>query len=82
MLVKLLPAASEALSQAAMLARLARDLPGFLRTPLSLEQAAEIVQQRLETRPDRFLWLVERAIYGYSRSPYLRLLRSVGCELW
>src|SRR5881396_1532753 len=69
-----------AVERAAMLARLARDLPPFLRHPLSAALAAEIVRQRLETRADRFLRLAERAIYAYPRSPYRRLLRAAGCE--
>jgi hypothetical protein len=67
-------------AQLGMLTRLARDLPGFLRTPMTLEQAEAIVKRRLETRPERFLALAQQAIYRQARSPYLRLLRSVGCE--
>ena len=46
-----------------MLARLARDLPPFLRSPLGAAQAAQIIRRRLETRSERFLHLAERAIY-------------------
>jgi hypothetical protein len=63
-----------------MVARLARDLPAFLRSPLKAGPAAEIVRRRLETRSRRFLHLAERVIYPYPLSPYARLLRAAGCE--
>ena len=66
---------------AAMLARLARDLPRALRNPSSPQEARERLRRRLVTREQRLLAIVERAIYGYPRSPYLRLLRHVGSEL-
>lgn len=62
------------------LARLTRDVRRFLRTPVSWEQAVKVIEQRLATREERFLRIVERAIYAYPRSPYLQLLRSAGCE--
>ncbi len=52
----------------------------FLHETLTAEQAHAIVRQRLEERERNFLRLVERGIYGYSRSPYLPLLRLAGCE--
>jgi len=64
----------------AMLARLTRDFPGFIRTPITSEQAVEVIQGRLEARGERFLRMAERAIYGHRRSPYLQLLRAAGCE--
>jgi len=67
--------------EAVMLARLTRDLPGFLRSPLSIEEAIARVRRRLASREQHFLASVERTIFGYSRSPYLKLLRHVGCTL-
>lgn len=64
-----------------MLLRLAQDLPGFLRTPITVEQAEAIVKHRLKTRTERFLEMARRAIYSHPGSPYLRLLRAAGCEL-
>ncbi len=64
----------------AMLARLTRDLPGFIRTPITSEQAVEIIRGRLAARRERFLLMAERAIYGHQRSPYHQLLRAAGCE--
>ena len=63
------------------LARLTRDLPRFLRTTITADDARAQVRQRLETREARFANLVERAVYGFPRSPYLALLRHAGCEL-
>jgi hypothetical protein len=64
-----------------MLARLTRDMPAFLRRPLTLEEARARIQCNLERRDERFATVVENQIYGYSRSPYLALLRNAGCEL-
>lgn len=62
-------------------ARLARDLPRFLHRPAGAEQATDHVRQRLANREQLFLTLVERAIYGHARSPFIQLLRHAGCEL-
>ena len=64
-----------------LLARLARDAPRFLRSPLGVAEARVRVRRWLVTRQQRFLFVVERAIYGYPRSPYLQLLRHAGYEL-
>jgi hypothetical protein len=69
------------LTDLAGLARLTRDLPGFLRTAVTVDQAIEVVRRRLATREQRFSRMVEQAIYGHPRSPYLALLRAAGCEL-
>ncbi len=67
-------------SDAIRMARLARELPAFLRTPLSLQQARSEIKLRLEQREQRFLALARDAIYSDPTSPYLKLLRSAGCE--
>lgn len=64
----------------AMTARLTRDLPAFLRRPLTPEQARARVLHRLANRERRLLGTIERAIYRRPGSPYLRLLQHVGCE--
>ena len=64
-----------------MLARLARDLPAFIRRTMTLDEAAERVRRRIASREQTFLSLVERAIYGHRPSPYRELLRCAGCEL-
>lgn len=59
----------------------ARGLRGFLRHPITLEEAGAIVQRRLAQREANFLRLVERGIFGYPRSPYLPLLKLAQVEL-
>jgi hypothetical protein len=63
-----------------MAARLARDLPGWLRRPISIEEARARVRRDLARREERFLDVVARAIYENPSSPYLKLLRYAGCE--
>lgn len=62
-------------------ARFAWGLQGYLRQSLTLDQAKEILQRRLADRETAFLRVVERAVYGYPRSPYLPLLKQAGCTL-
>jgi hypothetical protein len=71
----------ELFSDVAMLARISCGLRGFLREPIGLQEAFAIVKQRMETRPERFLDLVRRAIFQNPGSPYLRLMQAAGCEL-
>jgi hypothetical protein len=61
-------------------ARLLRSLPGFLRHPVSLEEARATLRRRLERREADFLDLVREAIYADPASPFRRLLALVGCE--
>jgi hypothetical protein len=70
-----------AVSSLRMYSRLAFGLHGFLRRRMTLEAARDIVRQRIATRDDRFLRIVERGIYGHPKSPYLPLLRMARCEL-
>ncbi len=56
-------------------------LPGYLRRPLSVEQARAGLAERLAARDERFLEKVRLDIYGQPASPYLELLRHAGCEL-
>ena len=69
------------LNDISMLGRLAWDIRPFLKNPLTTQEARQILQQRLETRGQRFLDMARSAIYGNPRSPYLQLLRATGCEL-
>jgi hypothetical protein len=78
-----------AVEDMAMLARLCRDMPRFMRareprwgpggTPAAA--AGEHIRRRLDARAARFLALVECYVYGWPASPYRRLLRAAGCEL-
>ena len=72
--------AREVGQEAATLARLTRDLPGFLREPLSPAAMRSLLDRRLRERERRFLQVVSRAIYGQAGSPYRWLLRQAGCE--
>ena len=72
---------AEAADDLTTVGRLARDLPNFLRTRITREQAWAEVRAALQTRDERFLWLVDRAIYAQPRSPYRALLQHAGCEL-
>jgi phenylacetate-coenzyme A ligase PaaK-like adenylate-forming protein len=62
-------------------ARFAAGLPGFLRNPISLDDARAIIQHRLERREQNFLKLLEKAVFGYQKSPYRELLKLAGCEM-
>jgi hypothetical protein len=66
---------------AAVTVRLTRGLPRYLRHPFTPDEARHLLLRRLATREQRFLTVVEQAIYDHPRSPYLALLRSAGCEL-
>jgi len=55
-------------------------LPGFLRTPFTLEEARATVRQRFERRAERLVERVADAC-GAPGSPYARLLRHAGWTL-
>src|SRR6266508_1505027 len=61
-------------------ARLLWDLPGYLRHPISPEEALATVRRRLERREADFLDLARGAIYANPSSPYHDLLGLAGCE--
>ncbi len=61
--------------------RLAFALPGFLRETISADEAKAYIRERMEARPEVFLRMVEQAVFGNPRSPYLQLFRAAGCEL-
>jgi hypothetical protein len=60
--------------------RLARALPEFLRSRITVAQAEEEIKKALESRAERFLELIRTRIYQRPDSPYLRLLKMSGCE--
>ena len=60
--------------------RLARALPEFFRTKVTVEQAEAEIRRGLESRAERFLELARTRIYDCPDSPYLRLLKIAGCE--
>jgi hypothetical protein len=63
-----------------MYARFMRELPGFLKKRVTLNDAHSWVGQKLANREDGFLRLVQRGVYSQPKSPYLFLLREAGCE--
>jgi hypothetical protein len=69
------------LSDLKMYGRFAWGLPGFLRHPITLEEAKAIVQRRMAEREENFLRLVRKGIFGYPKSPYLPLLKLAQCEM-
>ena len=60
--------------------RYARELPGFLRDTFSYEDCWRLIREQLEEREERFLRLVEGAIFGNPASPYRALLGHLGIE--
>jgi len=60
--------------------RFLRQLPGFLRRPLTLEEARSILRRRLEHREADYLDLVRTGVYAVEDHPYRQLLRLAGCE--
>jgi len=60
--------------------RFLRQLPGYLRRPITLDEARETLRRRLERRAADFLDLARRAIFGNPGSPYRALLQHAGCE--
>jgi hypothetical protein len=56
------------------------ELRSFLSETISLEDAKAQVSRQLRDREESFLDVLERGIYGQSRSPYRRLLLHAGFE--
>jgi hypothetical protein len=55
-------------------------LKDFFGNPITLEAAESVVKRRLEERENNLLRLIGVGIFGYSRSPYLPLMKIAGCE--
>jgi len=64
----------------AMGVRFVSRLPSFLRHPLTLKEAWQVLRERLERREADFLVIVRRAVYEHPGSPYRDLLKLAGCE--
>jgi hypothetical protein len=65
----------------AVAARFLRGLPGFLRSPFTLEEARAVLRERQRSREQRFLTLVGVGLEARPEGVYARLLRHAGCEL-
>ena len=61
-------------------ARFFAALPSYLRSPMSVATADDILRARLRSRERDFLALARRAVFGVPRNPYRRLLELAGCE--
>ena len=61
-------------------ANLIASLPRFFRATVTLNQAKEEIRRLLDNRNEAFLELIRARVYENRRSPYLRLLKFVGCE--
>jgi hypothetical protein len=68
------------LAEFSLASRFLRQLPSYLRRPVTIEEARSVLQQRLARREADFIDLVRRAIYAHSQSPYRVLLEWAGCE--
>ncbi len=53
----------------------------FLNARVTVEDARQIVRERMARRESSFLEMLERNVYGNPHSPYLKLLKRAGCEL-
>ncbi len=60
--------------------RFASGLRDFLKDRITFDQCRDALAQRLQNREQNFLEAVTASIYRNANSPYLRLLRGVGCE--
>jgi hypothetical protein len=60
--------------------RYASGLPRFLEEPLSAERCREEIRERLRSRADNFLRVLERGIYEQPQSPFRALLLRAGAE--
>jgi hypothetical protein len=53
----------------------------FLRQRLTIDEARQIVRDRMDHRDQLFVGVAAASIYGHPGSPYLPLLKKAGCEL-
>ena len=63
-----------------MYLRFAAELPQFLRSPVPLDRARAALPIRLQERNQRFLSILQCAVFARPYSPYLALMRMAGCE--
>src|SRR5262249_30164127 len=60
--------------------RFLRDLPAYLRHPISTQEAHAVLRHRLERREDALLALLRRLLRARPPGPYRRLLDLAGCD--
>ncbi len=61
--------------------RLAAGFRTYLRTPTDSVTGSGSASRRLAMRGENLVRIFDRYVYGYPRSPYLKLLRAAGVEL-
>ena len=69
------------LSDASAFFRYLMGLPGFLKNPISPDEARRRVAGHIAARKDNFLRLLEHGVYANRRSPYRALLKHAGFDL-
>jgi hypothetical protein len=72
---------AQALADLRSFARYAWDLRGFLRQPLAPAECRGLVEERLRTREESFLNVLEAGVFAQPASPYRALLQAAGVEL-
>lgn len=60
--------------------RFSTGLRRFLQSPLTPDECRHIVDDSLRNRGRTFLRLLERAVFGYPKSPYLPLMKWAGIQ--
>lgn len=68
------------LSEAIGLVRLASGLRPFARQRLDPDEARRLVRERMQTREDRFLEILDRAVWPRRDNPFRRLLAHAGAS--
>src|SRR5581483_5969536 len=76
-----IPEMNDTLDYLNTFARFPFALRRFLRHRLTLEQAKQIICERMEHREENFCKTLEKSVYAHPSSPYLALLKRAGCEL-
>ena len=64
-----------------MYGRFGFGLGEFLRHTVTLDEAHQRIRRHLADREENFLRVLERAVFGYRKSPYRWLFRMARCEL-
>mgnify|MGYP006281512177 FL=1 len=59
--------------------RFVRRFPDFLRRRVGVTEAQNILRRRMSNRDERFLRMLQRAVFGHAASPYCRLFELADC---
>jgi hypothetical protein len=72
---------NENLQYARLFARFPFAVRRFVKHRLTVDDAKRIVRERIGQREANFVQMVTRSVYENPSSPYLALLKHVGCEM-